>query len=306
MPVLVEGACVLVRQASLAAAAPAGAPELGARARASCSDGALACFAFPDARTLSRAISAFAARGLWEERDDELVDCAVVSTEGFLWPSHLIELGTVELAPGEPVRAARLAGSEGLTVACPPGFRWLESSFDAIGLPALRLAERPLVHLGREARGDRYRDRFTGEELLLARRRPPAGLRLRAQGGREHALVAEQCATPEEIELGLMFRDRLDDAAGMLFDFGRPGPRSFWMRNTWVALDLLFLDGAGRVVGLHERAAPRTLTRRPCRRPARWVLEVQGGLCAALGLGPGDVVLRTDGAPLASLSALSE
>lgn len=306
MPVLVEGACVLVRQAALAAAAPEGAPELLARARTSCSDGALACLGFADVRALQRAIPAFAARGLWDAREDELADCAVVSTEGFLWPSHLVELGTVELAPGEPVRAARLVGSEGLTVACPAGFRWLGSSFDALGLPALRLAERPLVHLGRDAQGDRYRDRFTGEELRLARRRPPARLVLRARGGHEHALVAEQCVTHEEIELGLMFRDRLDGAAGMLFDFGRPGPRSFWMRNTWVALDLLFLDGEGRVVGLHARAAPRTLSHRPCRRPARWVLEVQGGLCAALGLGPGDVVLRTDGAPLASLSALSE
>lgn len=96
--------------------------------------------------------------------------------------------------------------------------------------------------------------------------------------------------------MGLMFRDHLAPDRGMLFVFRREAPRSFWMKNTRIPLDIIYLDAGLRVTGM-------TLDAPPCRRepcpsypsalPAMYVLELNAGTAERLGLAPGDrVVVR--------------
>jgi uncharacterized membrane protein (UPF0127 family) len=86
-----------------------------------------------------------------------------------------------------------------------------------------------------------------------------------------------------------MFRERLDDGEGMLFVFEEEADHRFWMKNTLVSLDMIFIDSAGRVVGVVERAAPGTLEPRSAG-ASRSVLEVPGGWAAARGIARGDRV----------------
>lgn len=99
--------------------------------------------------------------------------------------------------------------------------------------------------------------------------------------------------TPEKHALGLMHRRALKSDYGMLFVFAEEEVRSFWMKNTLVSLDLIFLNSAGQVVGLHESVPPCTAD--PCPNyesglPARYVLEVAGGTAKRLKLQVGDKI----------------
>lgn len=94
---------------------------------------------------------------------------------------------------------------------------------------------------------------------------------------------------------GLMFREEMADNRGMIFIFGRERPRSFWMKNTRIPLDIIYLDEDLAVVSIVENARPcRSRSGRcpsyPSEGPARYVLEVNAGQAEALGLAPGDTV----------------
>ncbi len=90
---------------------------------------------------------------------------------------------------------------------------------------------------------------------------------------------------------GLMFRKKMADGWGMLFDFGSDGPRSFWMRNTLIPLDMIFIDSSGTIVGIVKRAEPLTETPRSVEAPSRYVLEIAGGKSAELGISPGQTMI---------------
>ena len=92
---------------------------------------------------------------------------------------------------------------------------------------------------------------------------------------------------------GLMFRDELADNRGMLFIFRQEAPRSFWMRNTRIPLDIIYLDRDLRVVSVTHNARPCRTQRcptYPSEGPAMYVLEVNAGQAQALGLEKGDVL----------------
>ncbi|HXI55099.1 MAG TPA: DUF192 domain-containing protein [Polyangia bacterium] len=108
--------------------------------------------------------------------------------------------------------------------------------------------------------------------------------------GRNVSFRVELARTPEEHERGLMYRPHLDPDAGMLFLFDRPAPLSFWMKNTLIPLDMLFIDADHKIVGIVENAEPQTLTSRRVDEPAQYVLEIGGGLSARLGIHPGAIV----------------
>lgn len=108
--------------------------------------------------------------------------------------------------------------------------------------------------------------------------------------GLRHPLTVEFASTPQQLQQGLMFRRSMAVDSGMLFDFGHDQPVSMWMKNTLIPLDMLFLDRAGRVVGIAERAVPETTTVISSPGPVRAVLEVNGGTTARLGLKVGDRV----------------
>jgi len=103
-------------------------------------------------------------------------------------------------------------------------------------------------------------------------------------------VTVELARNDEERARGLMYRRELPPEAGMLFLFSETQPRSFWMKNTLLPLDMLFIDDGGRVAGLIERAEPLTTSPRDPGVPSRYVLEVNGGWAARHGVRPGDRV----------------
>ena len=102
--------------------------------------------------------------------------------------------------------------------------------------------------------------------------------------------AVELALTPEEQEQGLMYRRELAADAGMLFDFGRVRPAEFWMKNTLIPLDMLFIAADGRIADIHERAVPLSEATIAAKVPVRAVLEINGGTVARLGIKLGDVV----------------
>ena len=125
----------------------------------------------------------------------------------------------------------------------------------------------------------------------------PAGLvHIQVDGDRWLTVRAELATTAESQRRGLMFRESLAEDEGMLFIFHREDIRSFWMKNTLIPLDMVFIDGAGTVVGIVHEAEPLTLDSRTVERPSRYVLELQGGWARAFGLHEGSRI-RFDGVP---------
>jgi hypothetical protein len=100
----------------------------------------------------------------------------------------------------------------------------------------------------------------------------------------------EMAVTPEEQARGLMFRRELPEKQGMLFDFHREQPTSFWMKNTYVPLDMIFIRADGRILRIAENTVPLSETLVPSGGPVRAVLEVIGGTAKKLGIAPGDRV----------------
>jgi hypothetical protein len=89
-------------------------------------------------------------------------------------------------------------------------------------------------------------------------------------------------------ERGLMFRQSLAPDAGMLFDFLTEQPVEFWMVNTFIPLDMVFIAADGTVKTVHANARPQDPTPIPSGVPVQFVLEIPGGRAAEIGLAPGD------------------
>ena len=87
---------------------------------------------------------------------------------------------------------------------------------------------------------------------------------------------------------GLMFRDSLAPDAGMLFDYGQEQLTSFWMQNTLIPLDMIFIGADGVVKNIHVNARPLDTTSIPSEFPVRFVLEIPGGRSVEIGLKAGD------------------
>ena len=109
--------------------------------------------------------------------------------------------------------------------------------------------------------------------------------------GGPHKFTVELATTPGQMEQGLMFRKSLAPDAGMLFDYRTPSMAAMWMKNTLIPLDMLFVDAAGHIVNIHERAVPGSLDAIAAAAPVRAVIELNGGTAARLGIRPGDRVV---------------
>jgi hypothetical protein len=119
---------------------------------------------------------------------------------------------------------------------------------------------------------------------------PTASLTIVTASGR-HRFTVEVATTPAQMEQGLMFRRHLAPDAGMIFDFGAPTTPTFWMKNTLIPLDMLFVDARGRIVNIRERAVPGSLEPISAAAMARAVIELNGGTAARLRIKPGDRVI---------------
>jgi uncharacterized membrane protein (UPF0127 family) len=129
-------------------------------------------------------------------------------------------------------------------------------------------------------------------------RTAPSGLDLVAltvEGrGRSHVFTVEIARTANQQELGLMNRRSLAPDAGMLFPFDPPRPASFWMRNTLIPLDMIFIRPNGAIARIAANTVPMSETPVAVPEPMTAVLEIAGGRAAQLGISEGDRVSWND------------
>jgi uncharacterized membrane protein (UPF0127 family) len=111
-----------------------------------------------------------------------------------------------------------------------------------------------------------------------------------ATAAREIKFEVELATNDAERARGLMYRKQLGPYEGMLFDFYQEMPVSFWMKNTLIPLDMVFISADGTVKHVHANAVPLTTDPVPSRFPVRAVLEINGGSARLLGIKPGDKV----------------
>ena len=108
--------------------------------------------------------------------------------------------------------------------------------------------------------------------------------------GRTHEFIVEVARTAEEQATGLMNRPALEPGRGMLFPYDPPRMTSFWMKNTLIPLDLIFIRADGTVARIAANAEPMSLAPIPSLEPVAAVLEIPGGRSAELGIEAGDMV----------------
>jgi uncharacterized membrane protein (UPF0127 family) len=116
----------------------------------------------------------------------------------------------------------------------------------------------------------------------------PAEIQVTTRSG-THAITVEWAVTPSQRERGLMGREKMAADHGMLFDFGKEQPLYFWMKNTPLSLDMIFIKADGRTSRIERATKPFSEDLIPGGAPARYVLEMVAGSAERLGLAPGDL-----------------
>lgn len=109
-------------------------------------------------------------------------------------------------------------------------------------------------------------------------------------GKRIHRFTVELAATPDQQERGLMFRPRVGPNEGMIFPFSPPRPAAFWMYNTMVPLDMIFIRANGTIARIAVNTVPYSLDTVQSGEPVAAVLELAGGRTVELGIREGDRV----------------
>jgi len=105
-----------------------------------------------------------------------------------------------------------------------------------------------------------------------------------------HVFSVELADNDAERAKGLMYRKELPEGQGMLFDFHREQDVSFWMQNTYISLDMIFIRADGRILRIAENTEPLSTRLIPSGGPVRAVLEIIGGSARKLGIAAGDRV----------------
>ena len=111
-------------------------------------------------------------------------------------------------------------------------------------------------------------------------------------GSQRHHFDVELAVTPGQKAQGLMFRQSLAADAGMLFLYDRESIHTMWMRNTFVPLDMLFIEADGRIAHIVERTIPQSIQQISSRMPVSAVLEVNAGAVRRLGIRVGDRIVH--------------
>lgn len=115
-------------------------------------------------------------------------------------------------------------------------------------------------------------------------------LEIRTASGKAHAFKVEVARTESEQARGLMFRESLAPDAGMIFPMDPPRPASFWMKNTVIPLDMIFVRPDGTIARIAADTVPYSLDPVESGEPVSAVLELAGGRAAELGIAEGDKV----------------
>lgn len=138
-----------------------------------------------------------------------------------------------------------------------------------------------------------YGDQAYNPAALISSARAQTGvfepLTLITSAGR-HVFQVEVMRNDEQRARGLMFRRQMAADRGMLFDFERELPVSMWMKNTYLPLDMVFIDRRGRIVNIAENTEPLSERTIPSSGPVLGVLELNAGTARRIGLKAGDIV----------------
>jgi uncharacterized membrane protein (UPF0127 family) len=119
---------------------------------------------------------------------------------------------------------------------------------------------------------------------------PVEKVTITGEGHKPLVYNVELAVSEQEQEIGLMGRTKLADDAGMMFPFDQVGEVSFWMKDTLIPLDMLFIDEHGRIFNIKENAQPQDLTPVPSAGPTKAVIEIAGGNAKAHGIKVGNMV----------------
>ncbi len=134
----------------------------------------------------------------------------------------------------------------------------------------------------------------SGPSPSLMTERSPAGLQQMTldirTGAKTHRFVVELARSFQEQETGLMNRPSLGLDRGMIFPYDPPQPVAFWMKNTLIPLDMIFIRPDGTIARIAANTVPLSLEPVPAAEPIAAVLEIAGGRSAELGIGAGDRV----------------
>lgn len=122
--------------------------------------------------------------------------------------------------------------------------------------------------------------RFDKEPLLI-----------QTAAGKVLHFTVEIAATPDQRARGLMFRKTMADDAGMIFDFDQPRRVTMWMENTILPLDMLFADDTGTIRHIKEKAVPYSRDIIDLMVAVKYVVELNAGVVAKLGIKPGDRIV---------------
>ncbi|HEX9265494.1 MAG TPA: DUF192 domain-containing protein [Candidatus Binatia bacterium] len=138
---------------------------------------------------------------------------------------------------------------------------------------------------------------FTMLQGLTACRADP-NVAISTRQGREVVFQVEIADSPAKRELGLQYRRDLAPDRGMIFLFPAETEQTFWMKNTPIPLDMIFIDHERKIVGIVEQTVPFSLDARSVGKPSQFVLEINGGLTKRYGIQAGDRV-RFEAIPMA-------
>jgi uncharacterized membrane protein (UPF0127 family) len=126
----------------------------------------------------------------------------------------------------------------------------------------------------------------TGPQPIL----PTEKLVIVTKAGKSHIFTVEMALSPEQQEVGEMFRPTVPEDGGMLFDWVSPRESQMWMKNTLAALDMVFVNADGTIRSIAENTVPRSLATIDSRGPVRATLELAAGVTAKLDIRVGDKV----------------
>lgn len=123
---------------------------------------------------------------------------------------------------------------------------------------------------------------------------PPTPLKVEKQDGTVLDFTVEVARTPDQILVGLMHRKEMPARQGMIFILEEVRVAEFWMKNTLIPLDMVFIGEDGQIKHIHPMAKPLDLTLISSLAPVKAVLELNGGETQSLGILPGDMVRHQD------------
>ncbi|WP_026986250.1 DUF192 domain-containing protein [Fodinicurvata fenggangensis] len=127
-------------------------------------------------------------------------------------------------------------------------------------------------------------------DVALSQAQEEEFLSIETETGEKHDFQVELATTNAERAQGLMYRRTLDEGTGMLFIYPRSQRISMWMKNTFIPLDMIFIDESGEIIRIAHRTVPESTQSIPSGGRAKAVLEINAGVSERLGIAKGDRV----------------